>query len=219
MPQATIFRWPSGLGWLVLSGGGPLDSDDNTSIEAAVLTRTVSQGPLAYIWAASDLESADRHMDLLSDLGARTGYLVDVLTEDDSTLFRQLSEAGIIILGDGPRQETLRDALAGSALRGIEEAFVQGATIYAVGASATLLGAYVVEDGELKPGYRWLEHAAILPGYTAERAEFLHGVVQQVPDGYGLGLGHGAALAFGPLGEVEVWGNQAITITLGKNYA
>jgi hypothetical protein len=72
-------------------------------------------------------------MDALRELGARTGYLVDILTEDDNTLARQLSEAGVIILGDGPRRDVLRDALAGTALRSIEEAFDRGATLYAVG--------------------------------------------------------------------------------------
>ena len=216
MPQANIFRWQAGLGWLVLSGGGPLESEDNVSIEAAVLNHTVSQGPVAYIWAASDLESADHHMDLLRDLGARTGYLVDIVTEEDTAIFKLLSEAGVIILGDGPRQETLRDALAGAALRGIEEAFNLGATLYAVGQSAALAGAYISEGDVLIPGFSWLaafRHPARLhnrPGGTTARC------VQQVENGYGLGIGQGAALAFGPLGEVEVWGNKAITVSLGQ---
>jgi hypothetical protein len=28
----------------------------------------------------------------------------------------------------------------------------------------------------------------------------------------------GAALAFGPSGELEVWGNRAITVSLGQSY-
>jgi hypothetical protein len=219
MPQAHIFRWQAGIGWLVMSGGGPLESDDNLSIEAAMLGHTVSQGPIAYIWAASDIENADRHMDVLRDMGARTGYLIDILTEEDDVLFRHVSEAGIIILGDGPRQEILREALVGSALRGIEEAFSRGATLYAVGESAALIGAYAAGSNTLVPGFGWLAHAVILPGYTPDQADRLRSQVQQVPNGYGLGLGQGAALALGPVGEVEVWGNKAITISLGQSYS
>lgn len=219
MPQSSIFRWQAGIGWLVISGGGPLESEDNESIEAAMLGHTVSQGPLAYIWAASDLESADRHMDLLRDLGARTGYLTDILTEEDDALFSQLNEAGVIILGDGPRQEVLRDALVGAALRGIQEALNLGATLYAVGASAALIGAHVPDGETLVPGFSWLADSVIVPGYTPEQAERLHGCVQQIPNGYGLGLAEGAALALGPLGEVEIWGNHAITVSLGQGYS
>jgi cyanophycinase-like exopeptidase len=219
MPQTNIFRWRDGIGWLVLSGGGALESDDNLSIAAAMLSHTVSQGPVAYIWAASDVESADYHMDVLRDLGARTGYLIDILTEEDDDLFRQINEAGVIILGDGPRQETLRDALVGTALRGIEEAFRRGATLYGVGASAALIGAYAVDGEALVPGFSWLAHSIVLPGYTPDRAERLRGCVQQIENGYGLGLGQGAALALGPLGEVEVWGNKSITVSLGQNYS
>lgn len=221
MPQANIFQWRAGIGWLVMTGGGALESEDNLNIVAATLSRTVSQGPLAYVWAASDIESADLHMDLLRDLGARTGYLVDVLTEEDDVLFRQLNEAGLIILGDGPRQETVRDALVGAAMRGIEESFSRGTTLYAVGASAALIGAYAAEGDALVPGFGWLANSIILPGYIPEQAERLRGCVQQIENGYGYGLGlaHGAALALGPRGEVEVWGNKAITVSLGQSYS
>ena len=220
MPQANIFSWRGGIGWLILSGGGPSDSDDVFSIESMALSHTVSPGPVAYIWAAGDIETADRHMDLLRDMGARTGYMVDILAEEDDALFRQLAEAGMIILGDGPRQSTLREALVGVALRGIEEAFGRGATIYSAGASAAHWGAYALQDDALVPGFGWLRHAVVLPGYTSDQAERLRDCVRQIPDalGYGLGLGVGAALAFGPGGELEVWGNRAITVSLGQSY-
>jgi hypothetical protein len=218
MPQANIFRWRAGNGWLVLSGGGAWQSEDVLSVEASMLGHTVSQGPVAYVWAAGDIEVADRHMEALRDLGARTGYLVDILAEEDNVLFRQLSEAGVIILGDGPRREVLRESLVGVALRGIEEAFNRGATIYAVGASAAVLGIHAVEGDELVTGFNWLAHSIMLPGYTGEQAERLRSWVQQHPESYGLGLSEGAALALGPCGEVEVWGNAAITVSLGQRY-
>ncbi len=218
MPQVNIFRWRAGNGWLVLSGGGAPESEDVISIDAKMLSHTVSQGPIAYIWAASDLEAADRHMDLLRDLGARTGYLVDIVGEEDDTLFRELNQAGMIILGDGPRQQVLREGLVGVAQRGIEDAFRRGATLYAVGQSAATLGAYTVEGNQYIEGFGWLSHALIMSHYTPEYADHLRAWVQGVEDGYGLGLSQGAALALGPRGEVEVWGNAQITVSLGQSF-
>lgn len=224
MPQANIFRWRAGNGWIVLSGGGPPDADDNLAIEAGVLTRTVSQGPIAYVWAARDIEAADKHMDSLRELGARTGYLIDILTEDDDTLSRQLREAGVIILGDGPRVAVLRDALVGVAWRAIEESFSRGATLYVAGQSAAIMGAYMIPDDTAgdapSDGAGWLADALILPGYAPDQADDLRDHVAQLPDGgYGLGIGAGAALALGPDGSVEVWGNTQITVSLGRSYA
>jgi hypothetical protein len=213
MPQVNIFRWQAGNGWLVLSGGGAHDSSDVLDIEAHTLRRTVSQGPLAYIWAAGDIETADRHMDSLRELGARTGYLVDVLAEADDTLSRRLREAGMIILGDGPRVDTLRDALDGVVLDSMAEAFQRGATVYAAGSSTMAFGEHM-PDGA---GTNWLQGSIIVPGYTAEAADQLHERVQAHPRSYGLGLGAGAALALGPRGEVEVWGNESITVALGQD--
>jgi hypothetical protein len=214
MPQVNIFQWRDGAGWIVLSGGGLWESEDNLNIQTRILGRTVSQGPIVYIWAASDIETADYHMESLRDLGARTGYLVDILTEEEDILLQQLSEAGVIILGDGPKLETLRDALVGVGLRGMEEAFRQGATIYAVGQSATMMGAYQVQGNQLVQGFNWLTNAIVKPGYDAGQVDGLRELVQQTPNSYGLGMGQGAALALGPYGEVEVWGNAAVTVSL-----
>ncbi len=214
MPQVNIFRWRSG-GWLVVSGGGAVLSDDVQSIEAHVLVKTHSQGPIAYIWAAGDIDAADAHMDALQELGARTGYLVDILTEEDDVLFRQLNEAGVIILGDGPRVDLLTDALSGVVLRAVEDAFGRGATIYAVGESAGVLAAYSVRDGAIQPGIGWLDQAVIMPRYSADQADQLRDLVHRHPEAYGLGLAEGAAMAFGPQGEIEVWGNQQVTVSLG----
>ncbi|MBI5959226.1 MAG: hypothetical protein HY866_10855 [Chloroflexi bacterium] len=220
MPQVKLFRWRPGNGWLVLSGGGPTEAEDVQNIEASMLGHTLSQGPLAYIWAASDIEAADRHMDFLRDLGSRTGYLVDILTEEDDLLFRQLTEAGLIIVGDGAQREILRQGLMGTAIRGIEDAFLRGATVYVIGESAALFGAYLLESGAMIAGFNWLAQSFILPGYTADQAERLRECVQKTENGYGLGLGPGSALAFGPGNEVEVWGNAAaITVTLSQVFS
>lgn len=218
MPQAQIFRWRAGSGWIVLSGGGSWDSDDNFNIESHMLNHTHSAGPMAYIWAASDLETADRHMDALNELGARTGYLVDVMTESDDALTSQLSEAGVIILGDGPRPLELREGLIGPAMAGIEEAFRRGATLYAPGNSAALFGAHILGTGELFPGFGWLSNAIIVPYYDHERAQDLRAGLLAHPENYGAGLNEGAGLALGPAGQVEVWGNRAVTISLGQQY-
>lgn len=215
MPQVNIFSWRAGYGWLVVSGGGDVLSEDVQNIEAAMLGRTLSQGPLAYIWAASDLDAADRHMDALRELGARTGYLLDILTEEDDIVYRQISEAGVIILGGGPYVETLADAISGVVLRAMDDAFQRGATIYAAGESAGVLGAYRVEAGAIRPGIGWLSNALVKSGYDPGHADELRGQVHDHPETYGLGLAPGAALAFGPQGEVEVWGNRQIVVSLG----
>ena len=218
MPQVNIFKWRPGSGWLVLSGGGNWLDGNVQAIEAAMLMRTLSQGPMAYLWAAGDVETADRHMDALRDLGARTGYLIDLVGEEDDVIYRQISEAGVIVLGDGPSTRTLRDALTGVALSAVQEAFERGATVYAAGASAALMGAAFVERGALVDGLGWLAPGVFMPAYTPDQAADLRAWVRGVPEGYGLGLGAGAGIAFGPRGEVEVLGSGAVTVSLGQHY-
>lgn len=216
MPQSSIFRWREGEGWLVLAGGGDFRTQDAIEILSEVLARTVSEGPLAYVWAASDVEEADNYLSWVGELGGRTGYLLDVDAEDPEFVMQQLSEAGIIILGDGPNVESLRSALSGAAMAGIRQAYAVGATIFAIGAGAAMMGYAILGGEDSQRGFNWLEQALVLPNYDEQQADLMHRFLAEYPDTYGLGLTQGAAVAFLPNGAVEVWGNKRIVVSLGK---
>lgn len=172
--------------------------------------------PIAYIWAAGDVEFADQHLAALDELGAPTGYLIDVLTEDDESIKKQIAEAGIVILGDGPNLETLRSGVIGAVADGLKEAHTRGVAIVGVGAGASVLGS--LTDRERR-AIGLLEGALIKSGYIAEvDSENLHHLLTLHPDCYGLGIGGNSALALGPDGEVETWGKRQITIALPKQY-
>src|SRR3954454_22039840 len=102
MPRTNVISWHDGAGWLVLSGGGNFETGETGDVEVEVLARVEAGAHIAYIWAGGDIETADNHLLALYDLGAPTGYLVDILTEDDDTIRSQIADAGLIIVGDGP---------------------------------------------------------------------------------------------------------------------
>jgi len=216
MPQVNILRWRDGRGWLVLAGSSAqLDDREDVEFEvqAQALTRIAYGEPIAYIWAAGDADTADRHLALLDEMGAPTGYLVDVVTEDDATIRAQLDEAGMIILGDGQAAETLRAALPGAALEGMKAAYARGAVILGIGAGAAALGSFV----EGAQGLGWIENAIIMPNYEQpERAAALHALLSAHPSAYGIGIGSRSALALGAQGQVEVWGERQVTVLLGS---
>ena len=220
MPQANMIRWREGAGWLVLSGGGDFQSAETGEIEAEALARVAAGDPMAYIWAAGDVESADKHLEALHDLGAPTGYLVDVLTEDDDSLRNQLASAGLIVLGDGPNVKALRSGVLGAALEAIGSAYERGAVILGVGQGAAVLGSIMPDQ----PGVGWIEGAAIMPGYEDDKAVAqLRDLLAKSPGAYGLGIARGSALALGPgdagsQGEIEAWGKRQITVTLGRDF-
>lgn len=216
MPQVNILRWRDGRGWLVLAGSSAqLDDreDVDFEVQAQALTRIAFGEPIAYIWAAGDADAADRHLALLDEMGAPTGYLVDVVTEDDATIRAQLNEAGMIILGDGGAAETLRAALPGAALEGMQAAYARGAVILGIGAGAAALGSFV----EGAAGLGWIENAIVMPNYELpERTAALHRLLTAHPSAYGIGIGSRSALALGADGQVEVWGERQVTILLGS---
>ncbi len=213
MPRANVIRWREGAGWLVLSGGADSNSAEASEVEAEALARASAGEPLAYIWAAGNVEDADEHLIALEDLGAPTGYLVDVQTEDDDTIRRQLTEAGMIIIGDGADAKQLRSSLLGAALEGISAAYERGAVVLGIGQGAAVLGAFIDD----KEGLNWIERAIIQPHYEQEASPAaLRAQLAKHPDAYGLGVGTGSALALGPNGELAAWGKRQVTVALGS---
>jgi cyanophycinase-like exopeptidase len=213
MPQANVIRWRNGAGWIVLSGGEDPSNAEATEIEAEALARVAPGEPMAYIWAAGNVEDADERLSALEELGAPTGYLVDVQTEDDETIRKQLSEAGMIVIGDGPDPVALRSAMLGAALDGMISAYEQGAVILGIGSGAAVLGNFLGE----KEGLNWIEKAVIQPHYERENgASTMHAQLAKHPDAYGIGLGSGSALALGPKGEIAAWGKKQITVAFGS---
>ena len=211
MPQANVIRWRDGAGWLVLSGG---DTSATGDIEADALAHVPAGEPMAYVWAAGDVEAADQHLAALAALGAPTGYLVDVLTEDDDTIRQELADAGLILIGDGPNIKELRSGLLGAALEGIETAFERGAVVLGIGQGAAILGSHL--SGQA--GIGWIDGAAVMSHYEQESAPArLRELLQEHPDAYGLGIATGSALALGPEGRIEAWGAGKVTVTLGRN--
>jgi hypothetical protein len=222
MPQANVMRWRDGNGWIVLSGSGDYRAGEDMGvedIEAQAIERAIAGKPIAYIFAAGDIDAADDHLRSLEDLGAPTGYLVDVTGEDDETLLRQLGEAGVIIIGDGKQLEQLRSGLVGAAIEGIAAAFDDGAIILAEGTGAQVLGGILTATKDAKPGMGWVENVAIMPTFDDEPAkQRLRDLLLAHPAAYGLGIGTGSALALGPGGEVEAWGKRQVTVMIGSNF-
>lgn len=214
MARNNVLRWLDGRGWLVLSGS---PSDE---IRALALGRAAADGGVAYVTFGQSIE-AEKTLADMEDLGAPSGYLVDVLTEDDATIHTRLGDASLIVITGGDSVDEMRSALLGAAASGIQEAFANGALILAEGLSAMLTGAWVISDsGALTPGLEWVDGALIIPALTSVvGSQQAQEVLAAQPMGIAVSIGAGSALALGPDGEVETWGQKQVTVTLGRNYS
>lgn len=214
MPSRNVFRWIDGRGWLVFCGG-----DDGTGeVRAIALERASAGVSVAYIWVGSD--AGEAVLDDMESLGGPTGYVVNVMTEDDETIERLVSEAGMVVIGgDAPLSE-IRAGLMGAAVDGIHTAFENGAVILVEGPSISVFGAWMVlENDNIVDGVAVLENAVLLSDVTSAAAsEEGRVALRAQPAAIAVGVGRGAALALGPEGEVETWGLQQVSVALGSHY-
>ncbi|MBN2472262.1 MAG: hypothetical protein JXN59_16175 [Anaerolineae bacterium] len=223
MLQSSIFQWHNGAGWLVLSGGGDFTTGETEAIDARMLTRSAADGALVVIHAAADDPTgAEQYLTYLSDLGGRSGYSVDIVTEDDDTIKQALGEAGMIVISDGPNRTQLFNSLHGAAIEGITQAYARGALVMGNGIGAAVFGQWVLGLPASPPadGFGWLANSAVLaaPLQAAEKQQ-LQGLLHSTPTAFGLGIWPGSALVLGPERQVELWGRQQISISLGQAYS
>lgn len=214
MPTKTIFRWPDGRGWIVLSGG----ADPGGEVRAMAIGRAAADGGVACVTAGAGAESAEHALEDLKDLGAPSGYLVDVMSEDDATITAKLADAGFILIEAGESAADVKSALMGAAIEGIQAAYENGAVLLVEGMSAQVFGDWIVKpNGQLAAGLEWLQGGLIAPGITRV-AEWAREVLLSQPLAYAAGIGAGSALALGPDGQIEIWGKGEVSVALGRNY-
>lgn len=216
MPQSSIFQWRDGKGWLVFSGSSNFRSDAMQDIDAQVLSRTHSNGELALVWSAGDIEKADRYLEHITELGGRTGYLLDIVNEQSPSDLSLLTQAGIILFMDGGRHDDVFASLEGDVLNALATAFLKGATIYAQGRLCAMFSSYKPAPLlGIQSGLGWLENAIISAPYQPD--EMQQWLSENMPSAFGVGIQDGSALALSADGGVEQWGQpQGVTVVLGQ---
>ncbi|HYO88238.1 MAG TPA: hypothetical protein VER79_06285 [Candidatus Limnocylindrales bacterium] len=209
MPSFSVFRWREGRGWLILAGG----SQEGT--RAQVLSRASADG--AVVVLALPGGEAEWVLEDLEDMGAPAGYLVDTVMESDDELRFRIGEAGVVVLSAVGDPVAVRSAVAGAALDGIAQAFANGGIVLAEGAAAQAFGAWLLSEGAVPDGFGWLDNLVIDIGPPPVGGEAV-AVLEMYPEGVALALADDAAVAFGPDGQVELWGSRRVAVTLGAAY-
>jgi hypothetical protein len=207
-----ILKWRDGAGWLILSGS----PDIHTDTRAQVLARIKAGGGIAYVgMRVEDIESL---MDDMDDLGAPTGYFVNIVTEDDASIEARLTEASCIVLPNIAPLEDFHSALMGAALQGIIACYELGGVIFAEGATATLFGTMFFDStGKPHTAFNWLEGVVIFSDITSmAEAPMARQLLASGEAGLALGIGKGSAIAFGTEAQLTPLGKQQVTLVLGS---
>lgn len=207
-----VLKWLEGEGWLVLAS----EPDDLSTIRGMAITRISAEGGVAYI--GMDTEDTEEIMEDMSELGAPTGYLVDVAHEEDADIEEQLKEASLVVIPGHFDIEELRTVLTGAAINGMKYAYERGAVILAEGNAASLFGGVFVEDNRMIHGFEWVKDAYIVPYVTSITQhpiarEILAANVAKIA----VGIGDDSALVLGPHSTVEIWGARRVTLALNQH--
>lgn len=212
MPTRGLLTWPEGLGWLILSGG----DTDGSPLRAQALARASAGGALYISLAADEGEALQEDFD---DLGAPAGYVLD-LNDDPETLLKQMHEAAIIVVEGGDSLDDAYEALSGTPLEGLRDAYARGSVLLFEGMAVNLLGKWAMTDeGEVLDGIEWIPNTFIEPGVsTIEDSPAIQAILLEEDSALGVAIGQGSALALGGAGQLEAWGEEDVVVAMGRAY-
>ncbi len=205
--------WLESNGWLVLSGS----ADSRSEIRAQALSRASADGAIAYVSLADDL--GDALMDDLAELGAPTGYLVDLEEGDNNEIYERLRAAGMIVIEPGRNIQQLKRLMSPTVVHALKEALRRGALVLFEGLAATLAGEYVLRsNGDIAKGLGFVSHVYVAADVSSiletEAAQKVH-LAQ--PEAVFIAIDRGAALVLGPNKHIETWGERRVTFSLGSH--
>lgn len=211
MPAAPPFSWLATSGWLALSGS----ADALSEIRARALSRCDASGAIAYISFADD--QGDSLMEDMAELGAHSGYLVDLDEADNNEIYERLSNAGMIVIEAPAWRRDLPRLLRRTAVHAMREALQGGALILLEGAAASAVGEFALDMcGQVGAGLGLAGNALVhAEGLDNDDAVLLGALRRRMPEATFVTLPPGSALVLGPGGVIETWGERQVSISLG----
>jgi hypothetical protein len=211
MLERIPFSWLESNGWLVLSGS----VDTLSEIRAQALSRVNVDGAIAYISLARDM--GDSLMEDMADLGAPTGYYVDLDDDDNNEIYERLRTASMIVIEPGANIDLLKKKITQTVIQAIKEALNLGAFILFEGIASNLVGEHIsTADGQITKGLKFINNVYISTDVDSVLdIEDVQKVVAVAPETVFIGIQRGSALILGSNGYIETWGEKQVTISLG----
>ncbi len=226
MPQQGPLRWLDGEGWLVLLGGGKWRRGETDQVDAQLLSIANLDRPMVVLTAEGSPSTADAILEHYRSLGGPGGeaFSLGVMTRDQLQA-RQfvllLQEAGILYLGGRSPLPLASNLVSSDALATIVEGFstLQGLTLVGSGAGAAVLGRWIFSPQppyhQAAMGLGFVMNAVIAPHFAGtEKSPILRALPHISENLLGLGIPDSVALALGPQGQVETWGDGLVTAVI-----
>ncbi len=210
------------MGWLALAGMPPGLNQAGAQISERLLEVADLSRPPLLLSPDSSLPQEIRIF--LADIQTLLGVELQVVNPaelEDEELQGLWLNAGIMIMAGGS-QLFWQGLIDGRLFRARpQEILAEGSVLFAFGSSASLMGAWMLDDSlhELEKGLGWILGSVVLPT-NEDPAEIaaVHNHLEEKVGAIALGLPDGAMLALGPDTQVEVWTEKAPVLLLGKGW-
>jgi hypothetical protein len=208
-----VLRWPEGQGWLIFASR----PEESGSVRTEALTHVIIPG--ATVCIAPDSGEAEAILADLAELGAPSGYVVDLADEAPEIAIQSIQDAGLVVISAETPDQTVR-LLNNRVLEAVLEVFGRGAVVLIEGAAVPAFGQwYLAEENMMADGFALVANTVLATdAVSAREAPFVQAVMLSQPDTLGIIIGPDSGLALGPERQLKALGRQFVTVALGQAY-
>jgi hypothetical protein len=228
MPHQGPLQWLDGEGWIILLGGGDWRRGATDPVDARLLSLANLDRPMVVLISEGSSNLADEILEHYALLGGPGGqaFSLATMTRDQfqtEAFVTLLQEAGILYLGGDNPLPLINNLLGTLTLRAIVEGYstLQGLSLIGVGAGAAALGRWVFPPAppyQQTMGLGFLINAVVAPHFTTTAETPILRALPQIGGTFlGLGIPDNTALALGPEGQLETWGEGQITAVVSAH--
>lgn len=230
MPQQGPLRWLDGEGWIVLLGGGDWRRGETDAVDSRLLSVANLDRPMIVLTGGGSPREAEAILDHYTEMGGPGGLTfalpaVPTGVLDAPDVLSLIREAGILYLGGEDPFGLIANLYESPAFRQIVESYstLQGLTLIGAGAGAATLGRWAFGAAppyEQAMGLGFVMNAVVAPHFTTTEDSPVLRALPQIDDNLlGLGIPERTALALGPQGQLEMWGEGEVTAVVSAGEA
>jgi len=214
-----IFQRETEAGWVIVSSDIPRLGGPYSDLPERLLSK-MDISRLSVCVAAGDILTPDLDA-FLEDIETLLGTPVGLWRLEEEPPV-ELAGAGLLVLVGGIVEDWtagLDNTLIGEL---VLQSLNQGGVIFAIGPAAAAMGTWTFPtvDDDIAPALKWLPGALIMPGEgSPSDLDKVRQLLEAQPKAYALGLSEASLVAFGPAGEIEVWGEAQPRLILGSGWS
>ncbi len=219
---SRIFERRGSRGWVILAGEVPPVHGPESSTLDPIIDLLRDEGALVILAPGEEIPSSTQPF--VNDLLERfsdSSKIVDPLDMDQALILATCQKAQVVLAIGGSLEDWGTIFIEEQLLADPDSIVAENSVFIAMGSLISVLGEWIYDPDrdQISDGIGWFPKAIFLPGLESPASkESVRQKIETQMKSYAISIAPHTIIGIGPKGKVEIWGDTAPEILLGKGW-